>query len=188
MLDFLLKGSQADFPEVRRADHRARRRALVSALRGPAGQRRAGNCSRLISRVPRPLRAHRVAGHSPGQAPGRGAVDSTAVVLGRLYPRGRPRGGPRAFRRLAEVLPGTVALRSPLPAPSAVYATLLHRLIVLDDLPINTEAGPYGWSPLPLDRGKPGSTLADWISLPWGGPDQIILPGYHTVAEDSLGA
>ena len=60
------------------------------------------------------------------------------------------------------------------------------RLIVLDDLTVNAEAGPYAWSPLPLDRAKAGGTLADWIALPWGGPDQIILPGYHTIAEESL--
>ena len=33
---------------------------------------------------------------------------------------------------------------------------------------------------------KARHSLNDWISLPWGGPDQIILPGYHTVAEDAL--
>ncbi len=122
------------------------------------------------------------------EAPPGPAVDSTAVVLGRLFPREDAAVGHDAFRRLAEVLPGTVVLRSPLPAPSAVYATLLHRLIVLDDLCITSETGPYAWSPLPIDRGKPGSTLSDWISLPWGGPDQIILPGYYTASEDSLAA
>ena len=56
----------------------------------------------------------------------------------------------------------------------------------MDDLNVGGETGPYAWSPLPIDRGKAGSSLSDWISLPWGGPDQIILPGYHTAAEDSL--
>ena len=39
-----------------------------------------------------------------------------------------------------------------------------------------------------MDHGKPGSTLSDRIALPWGGPEQIILPGFHTVAEDALGS
>ena len=36
--------------------------------------------------------------------------------------------------KLAEVVPGAVALRSPPPAPSSIYGTLFHRLIVFDDL------------------------------------------------------
>jgi hypothetical protein len=122
----------------------------------------------------------------PPAGGGHGLIGNTAVVLGRLYPRDNDATARNAFQQLAAVLPGTVALRSPLPAPSAVYATLLDRLIVLDDLGIASEPGPYGWAPLPLDRGKPGSSLSDWIALPWGGPDQIILPGYHTIAEDAL--
>ena len=29
---------------------------------------------------------------------------------------------------------------------------------------------------------------ADWLNLPWGHPAEIILPGFHTTAEDSLEA
>jgi hypothetical protein len=90
-----------------------------------------------------------------------------------------------AFARLAQVLPGTVALKSPPPAPSGVYATLFNRLIVLDDVNLSG-AGPYGWAPVPIDQGKAGGTLNDWLGLPWGGPDEVILPGYHTAAESSL--
>ena len=43
-----------------------------------------------------------------------------------------------------------------------------------------------GWSPIPIDRGKPGSMLANWMQLPWGGPDSIILPGYHMHAENGF--
>ncbi|MBI3838690.1 MAG: CHAT domain-containing protein [Planctomycetia bacterium] len=58
---------------------------------------------------------------------------------------------------------------------------LLDGLIVLDD--IKPGDGPYDWSPAQLDRGKPGSALVSWFPLPWGGPEQIILPGFHTAAE-----
>jgi Arc/MetJ-type ribon-helix-helix transcriptional regulator len=37
-----------------------------------------------------------------------------------------------------------------------------------------------------IDRGRPGSTLSAWMSLPWGGPQQIVLPGFHTAAESAL--
>jgi hypothetical protein len=62
---------------------------------------------------------------------------------------------------------------------------MFDRLIVLDDLNL-AGAGPYGWSPVPLDAGKLGGRLDDWLPLPWGGPDEVILPGYHTAAENSL--
>ena len=57
--------------------------------------------------------------------------------------------------------------------------------MVLNDL---TDANlvPYGWSPVSLDRGKPGSSLASWIALPWGAPQQVVLPGFHTAAENGL--
>ena len=31
-----------------------------------------------------------------------------------------------------------------------------------------------------------GALLSDWLQLPWGGPDVVILPGYHTAAEDAM--
>jgi CHAT domain-containing protein len=111
---------------------------------------------------------------------------NTAVVLGKLFPRDDESASKTAFDRLAAALPGAVALKSPQPGPMAAYKTLFGRLIVLDDLAVN-EQEPYGWVPAPMDRGgKSGGTLADWMALPWGGPEQIVLPGFHTAAEDAM--
>ena len=144
-----------------------------------------GKLRPLISRVRvRYVPTASLATSPPGAS--HGGIGNTAVALGRLYPHDDDTVARNAFQQLRAVLPGAVALRSPLPAPSATYATLLNRLIVLDDLGGVGETGPYGWAPLPMERGKPGNTLSDWISLPWGGPDQILLPGFHTAAEDSL--
>jgi len=62
---------------------------------------------------------------------------------------------------------------------------VMDRLIVLDDIELN-EGNPYGWSPIQIDRGKPGSSLAEWFGLPWGGPSVVVLPGYHTPTENGL--
>ena len=118
-------------------------------------------------------------------APSRGAAGNTAVVIGKLFPRHDDSVARQAFEQLASVVPGAFALKAPAPAATALFSTLFHRLIVFDDLP-GLEAGGYGWSPAALDRGKPGSTLAEWLWLPWGGPELIVLPGYHTIAEESL--
>jgi tetratricopeptide (TPR) repeat protein len=119
---------------------------------------------------------------------GRNPSAPTVVVLGRLYPRDDESVAPAAFASLAKAVPGAVALtRGALPAPSAVYSTLMERLIVLDDIPAPTaEQDPYLWPPIPGDRAKQGTTLADWLALPFGGPDLVILPGFHTAAENGL--
>jgi CHAT domain-containing protein len=119
--------------------------------------------------------------------PGRSPLGNTAVVLGKLFPSDDGTIPQEAYDRLAKVLPGAVPLRAPLPAPSAVYRTLLNELIVLDEINA-TGAKPFSWLPVPTSGSKipPGNTLGDWLNLPWGGPDVLMLPGYHTSAEDSL--
>ena len=119
------------------------------------------------------------------RGPGRNPTGNTAVALGRLYPRDDDAIAQAAFEQLAAVVPGAVALKSPAAAPSSVYSSLFQRLVVLDDINVS-EQGPYGWAPLPAERGKAGGSLGDWLLLPWGGPDVVVLPGFHTTAEDSL--
>jgi tetratricopeptide (TPR) repeat protein len=117
--------------------------------------------------------------------PGHNAIGNTAVVVGKLYPRDDDAVARAAFDQLAAVVPGAVALKSPPPAPSSIYGTLFQRLVVLDDI-VYTEQDPYGWALAPIDRGKAGGSLADWLVLPWGGPEVVVLPGFHTAAEDGL--
>jgi len=109
----------------------------------------------------------------------------TAVVCGQLYPRHDDAVAKAAFAEIAKSVPGAVELQTPAPAPSRFYGSLFDRLIVLDDLDVSGK-GCYGWTPDPIDGNKPGNTLSDWLMLPFGGPNEIILPGYHTAAEDSL--
>lgn len=106
-----------------------------------------------------------------------------AVVLGRMYPSDPDEVAMAEFDSLSRVAKGAVALPKTLPAPSGVYGTLFDRLIVWQDFSPDS-VGPYGWSPA-QDSGK-GSTLDDWLALPWGAPDEVILPTFHTAAESAL--
>lgn len=116
---------------------------------------------------------------------GRSTTATTAVVLGKLVARDDPETAQAAFDVFSQAVPGSVALSGVLPVSSAVYGSLVRRLVVLDDLR-GTEDGALGWSPLPLDPGNVGGTLAEWMLLPYPAPDEVLLPGFHTAAENGL--
>lgn len=110
---------------------------------------------------------------------------TTAVVLGKLYPGSNDDLAGDAFEGLSKAVTGSVALRGPLAANGAALASVCDRAIVLADIPA-VDTGPYAWSPLQLDRTPAAGALAAWFPLPWGGPEEIILPGFHTAAENAL--
>jgi CHAT domain-containing protein/tetratricopeptide (TPR) repeat protein len=121
-------------------------------------------------------------GAPSGDSPG----TQTHVALGRLFMRDDGSLSRTAFERIAQAVPRTIEFpSSPLPAPTSLLAPLVTNLIVLDDIR-PAQGDPYAWSPLQAERGRPGNTLADWLSLPLGGPAVVMLPGYHTPAEDTL--
>jgi len=110
---------------------------------------------------------------------------NSAVVLGKLHPQNDEDVGTEAFDDLRRADPTSVAIGSPLPTACAWMAPLFSRLVVLDDVDDLTR-GPYEWAPAQIDKGKLGGALAHWFQLPWGAPDQVILPGFHTAAEEGL--
>ncbi len=181
MLELLLKGSPADFTQP--FDE------LVVVPDGPLWYlpfealqvNVGGHLQPLVARFR--LRYAPTLSLCTWRGAGRSPTGNTAVVVGKLYPRDEDAVARRAFDQLAAVVPGAVALASPAPVPSSIYRALFPRLVVLDDLVVSED--PYGFAPAPIERGK-GGALGDWLALPWGGPDVIVLPGFHTAAEDAL--
>jgi tetratricopeptide (TPR) repeat protein len=108
----------------------------------------------------------------------------TAVIAGRLYPRWKEEDTQAALEEIARAIPKSEVFTEKLPAPSGVLSKTINRLIVLDD--IEDLGGPYDLAPMQLDRGKPSSNLARWMMLPWGAPEQVVMPGFHTAAENGL--
>jgi tetratricopeptide (TPR) repeat protein len=106
------------------------------------------------------------------------------VALGKLHPKDDATVSADAFGRLAPVVDGAVQLPVSLPAASSVYRVLLDGMLVFDE--IQPGGGPYDWSPLQVDRQKTTDSLGSWFTLPFGGPQQVILPGFHTAAESGL--
>ncbi len=116
---------------------------------------------------------------------GRRQSATTAVVVGRLFPRDAPAVAQAELERLAAALPGVQPFPTQLAGATSLYATLFDRLVVLDDLP-DAEKTPLAFAPIPIDAGKPGNSVGDWLGLPFGAPDEMVLPGFHTAAERSL--
>lgn len=111
--------------------------------------------------------------------------DNVGFVLGKLYPQHKPEVAQAAFERLQRALPAAVSVPAGATAPSMLLRSRLDELVVLDDIEPVT-SGPYDWSPAQVDRSKPTGSLAAWLALPWGGPQVVILPGYHTAAENAM--
>lgn len=109
-------------------------------------------------------------------------LSRTAVVAGRIYPRDDLKVAAEAAEELEQVLPDVARLPNKLPGPSSLVAKFCDRLIVYHDMD-DAERAPYDWSPVQIDQKRPGSNLGSLLSFPWGGPQQVIFPGFHTPAE-----
>jgi hypothetical protein len=109
-------------------------------------------------------------------------VTRTAVVAGRLYPREDLKVCAEAADDLAQVLPDVSRLPVRLPGPSSLLAKFCDRLVVYHDMD-DSEKAPYDWSPVQIDQKKIGSSLGALMTLPWGGPTQVVFPGFHTPTE-----
>jgi len=112
--------------------------------------------------------------------------DNLVAAVGRLYPRDDLRVGDAAFAQLKGQIPTAIALtRKPLPGPMSLYSAIFDRLVVLDDIAA-PQGSAYSFSPVPLAAGSPGSTLDHWLTSPHRSPDQVVLPGFHSAAEDAM--
>lgn len=109
----------------------------------------------------------------------------TGIVSGRLYPRDDQKTGEAAAEELAKALAGADILPLPTVGPTRLNAALLDQLVVLADVE-NDPTQPFGWSPIPAQSRRAGETLGQWLVLPGGGPEVILLPGFHTLAESGM--
>ena len=111
---------------------------------------------------------------------------NTAILVGKLSPKFDDEAVERTVKEMSKSLPGCVTLKMPLPAAAPIYASFIDRLVVFDELSPAAETEPYGWSPLPTERTKTTGPLSEWFLLPRRGPDEVVLPGYHSACESAL--
>jgi hypothetical protein len=148
----------------------------------PAAAAKGAKAEPLLNRLK--VRYAPTVGLALGDTRRRRTDGNMAVLLGRLYPRDEAGVVSAGFDGIARAIPEAVAVRGKLPATGAVYGSLIDRLIVLNE--ITPTATGYDWSPLQSDLKSPASPLAQWLSLPFNGPEQVMLPGFRTPAERAL--
>lgn len=146
----------------------------------PVPQDSAG--ARIVNRMPvryAPLLALGVqTGKQRGEA-------RTAIIAGKLLPREDDETAAQMTEAIGSAAGANAVFQKDIPLPTSVFALAADRMIVLTDYE-DSDKLPAGWSPAVIDAGKPGSALVDWMQLPLGGPEHLVLPGFHTPAENGL--
>ncbi|MGL4593978.1 MAG: hypothetical protein ACRCUY_04525 [Thermoguttaceae bacterium] len=124
---------------------------------------------------------------------GRSATMQTLVFTGKMSSKDEPQVAKDAVDRYKKsgvknlVTISTIPRESDfreIPCSPSTFAARLKQLVVLDDIPVARDL-PFNWSPFTGERGKTES-IASWLQLPWGGPQLVVLPGFHTPAESAL--
>ncbi|MBX3433555.1 MAG: CHAT domain-containing protein [Pirellulales bacterium] len=108
-------------------------------------------------------------------------VQRTGVVLGSLSPGKTVEEQTDAAEIIRDAVAGAITLDGSLTAPGYVAGSALDGLVVLTDVDA-TSGGPLDWNPAPLPEDRRGA-LADWLLLAGTGPQRVVLPGLHTLAE-----
>jgi tetratricopeptide (TPR) repeat protein len=112
-----------------------------------------------------------------------------SVVLApvaKLHPQQQVAGGEAAVVDLKRVVPAVTGMTDAPAVPTPTVAKLADALIVLAEIDPPPAEKPYEWAPVPLDRSRANGALEHWFTMPWGGPEIVVLPGYRTSAETGL--
>jgi CHAT domain-containing protein len=137
----------------------------------------------LISKLP--VRYVPTASLANAAGPVAGPQAVTGIVAGRMFPGLDLQIAATAADGIRAALPSAQRLTVAPVVPSSLAAANLDRLVVLHELDLPSRS-PYGWSPMQLDRGVRGTELESWLTLPWQGPAQLVLPGFRTAADTEL--
>jgi CHAT domain len=110
-----------------------------------------------------------------------------SIVAKRNFNRDKPEQIAAAVEEMQRLFPDIQTLEATMLLPSAIASSLVDQLIVWHDHRDKNSArdGVFGLSPMQVDDGKPGSSLASWMELPWRGIDQFVWTGLSSEVEGS---
>lgn len=105
------------------------------------------------------------------------ASKKTGVVVAKMFGRGDNVPATKAFDELQKTFPDASKLEN-LKTSANVFGGLIDQLIVWSEIR-STKGRPMALAPMQMGT-KIDATLAEWIALPWRGPEQIIMPAFQS--------
>ncbi|MBR0239051.1 MAG: hypothetical protein IJQ39_13235 [Thermoguttaceae bacterium] len=121
----------------------------------------------------------------PQPIPTLGDVEWT-FAQGRLHTRENSNFAAEAFDDiLASASMKSALLKNQIPGPGQLLFSRLQRLVAWEDL--NQDYNRFlDLHPLGIDSARNDGKLSDCLTLPYGAPQTILLPGFHTPEECSF--
>lgn len=102
------------------------------------------------------------------------------AIRSSLHPRADATLAEQAVAQLRQTIPDLAEIADRMSIPSHLYSAVADLMIVWADLKTPSRGGVFGLNPGVLDQGRAGSTLGAWLSLPFEGPEYLIVPGYSS--------
>lgn len=106
-------------------------------------------------------------------------IKRSAVVTARMHSRGESDLSQTEFDELLKSLPDAVKFDTPIKVPTSYLASVLDQLIVWSEIKDSRNL-PFSMMPMQIDKEKLGASIDAWMTLPWWGPEDIVLPGFHS--------
>ncbi len=64
--------------------------------------------------------------------------------------------------------------------PGSLLGNVADQFVVLTQMEMPKQGGPFAMLPVQKDVGRSGNNLAAWLALPMEGPDSILMPAYDS--------
>ncbi|MDR0390485.1 MAG: hypothetical protein LBH59_01150, partial [Planctomycetaceae bacterium] len=131
----------------------------------------------------------------PKKMAARSKVDETLVIYGNLMGKNDSVAALDAIDRYTKddviknmaLMPSRESKLPDFAGTATSFATQVKQLVVLDDIQ-TANLKLLEWSPFTSDKNRLKNPVASWLTLPWGGPQLVVLPAFHTPAETALRA
>ena len=112
-------------------------------------------------------------------------IKNSAVVTARMSARGDAELSYNEFADFLKSNPDAIEYQRPSSIPASYLVSLLDQLIIWSEVKSNRNQ-PLAMNPFQIDTKKPGSSLDSWISLPWKGAQNVVMPGLNTDGGNGL--
>ncbi len=106
-------------------------------------------------------------------------LERSAVVTARMHQRGDSELSKLEFESLVKKMPDAIQFDSQIKIPSNYLASLFDQLVIWSEIK-STRNLPLAMTPMQIDQSKTGTSIEAWMSLPWSGPEHIVMPGFQS--------